>query len=154
MAEESRIWAEELLVNCSSHGIEHQHGVQEGENLAKNVGRSLTWGQLYPPNNIVGRWVDWEVNRPYPGNAHLTQAVSGVIAEFPQLMNQTKFSQLFPGTQNFTAVASKSLLGLWRIGKRFQKRKMPSASLQVRFELFFFINNTFVALYMACILCH
>ncbi|KAL7465485.1 hypothetical protein ACHAXS_005808 [Conticribra weissflogii] len=75
LAEESRIWAEELLVNCSSHGIEHQHGVQEGENLAKNVGRSLTWGQLYPPNNIVGRWVDWEVNRPYPGNAHLTQAL-------------------------------------------------------------------------------
>mmetsp|Transcript_31299 Transcript_31299/g.65438 ORF Transcript_31299/g.65438 Transcript_31299/m.65438 type:complete len:619 (-) Transcript_31299:195-2051(-) len=75
LAEEARIWAEELLVNCSSHGIEHEKGVEEGENLAKNVGRDLTWGQLYPPNNIVGRWVDWEVNRPYPGNAHLTQAL-------------------------------------------------------------------------------
>ena len=26
-------------------------------------------------NSIVRRWVDFEVTRPYPGNAHLTQAL-------------------------------------------------------------------------------
>ncbi len=76
LADESRIWAEKLLVNCSISGIEHEHGISEGENLAKNVGSNEHgWGQLYPPNNIVGRWVDFEVKRPYPGNAHLTQAL-------------------------------------------------------------------------------
>jgi len=79
LAEESRVWAEKLLVNCSSAGIEHEPGVQEGENLAKNTGTvradGLGWGQLYPPNNIVGRWVEFEVHRGYPGNAHLTQAL-------------------------------------------------------------------------------
>jgi len=31
----------------------HQYiEVLEGENLAKNVGRIETWGQLYPPTNI------------------------------------------------------------------------------------------------------
>ncbi|KAL7439289.1 hypothetical protein ACHAXH_004636 [Discostella pseudostelligera] len=80
LAEESRVWAQKLLVNCSSSGIEHEHGVEEGENLAKNKGSLFedgvpSWGQLYPPDNIVGRWVEFEVNRPYPGNAHLTQAL-------------------------------------------------------------------------------
>eukprot|EP00804_Cyclotella_cryptica_P013731 CCRYP_018844-RE/>CCRYP_018844-RE protein AED:0.15 eAED:0.15 QI:230/1/1/1/1/0.88/9/256/604 len=75
LAFEARIWAEKLLVNCSIAGIEHEHNVLEGENLAKNVGRIETWGQLYPPTNIVGRWVEFEVKRPYPGNAHLTQAL-------------------------------------------------------------------------------
>lgn len=80
LAEESRIWAQKLLVNCSSSGIEHEHGVEEGENLAKNKGPAFqdgapSWGQLYLPDNIVGRWVEFEVNRPYPGNAHLTQAL-------------------------------------------------------------------------------
>jgi hypothetical protein len=52
---ESRLWAKQLLVNCSSSGIEHEHGVQEGENLAKNKGALFmdgvpSWGQLYPPD--------------------------------------------------------------------------------------------------------
>ena len=75
LAFESRVWAEKLLVNCSIAGIEHEDGVAEGENLAKNIGNEVSWGQLYPPTKIVGRWVDWEIHRPYPGNAHLTQAL-------------------------------------------------------------------------------
>ena len=75
LAFESRIWAEKLLVNCSQAGIEHEPYVQDGENLAKNVGKEESWGQLYPPTKIVGRWVEWEIKRPYPGNAHLTQAL-------------------------------------------------------------------------------
>jgi len=55
LAEESRVWAQKLLVNCSSSGIEHEHGVEEGENLAKNKGSLFedgvpSWGQLYPPD--------------------------------------------------------------------------------------------------------
>jgi hypothetical protein len=48
--------------------------VSFGENLAKNKGKR-GWGQLYPVTKIVGRWVDWEVNRTYPSNGHLTQAL-------------------------------------------------------------------------------
>ena len=55
LADESRIWAQKLLVNCSSSGIEHEHGVAEGENLAKNKGPLFldgapSWGQLYLPD--------------------------------------------------------------------------------------------------------
>ena len=50
LAEESRAWAEKLLVNCSVAGIEHEPGVAEGENLAKNTGtmnaQGLGWGQV------------------------------------------------------------------------------------------------------------
>ena len=50
IAEESRVWAEKLLVNCSGAGIQHEHGVDEGENLAKNTGTvtedGLGWGQV------------------------------------------------------------------------------------------------------------
>ena len=38
LAQESKVWAEKLLVNCSGAGIEHEPGVEEGENLAKNTG--------------------------------------------------------------------------------------------------------------------
>ena len=60
--------------------MEQKEGVSEGENLAENYGFIVengkpSWGQLYPPDNIVGRWVEFEINRPYPGNAHLTQAL-------------------------------------------------------------------------------
>ena len=75
LAEESLVWAYELLNECNSTDIEHEHGVLEGENLAKNVGNFAGWGQLYPPENIVRRWVDFEVGWLYPANAHLTQAL-------------------------------------------------------------------------------
>lgn len=75
LAEDARLWAEELLHSCGVVGIEHEDYQPFGENLAKNVGRSATWGQLYPPDNIVGRWVDFEIGLPYPSNGHLTQAL-------------------------------------------------------------------------------
>ena len=50
IAEESRVWAEKLLVNCSGAGIEHEPHVSVGENLAKNTGTmnedGLGWGQV------------------------------------------------------------------------------------------------------------
>mmetsp|Transcript_28763 Transcript_28763/g.60720 ORF Transcript_28763/g.60720 Transcript_28763/m.60720 type:complete len:724 (-) Transcript_28763:109-2280(-) len=79
LAEESERWAIELLKECDSDGIEHEPGVPEGENLAKNKGLvkedGSGWGMLYPVDKIVGRWVDREVGWAYPANAHLTQAL-------------------------------------------------------------------------------
>ncbi|KAL7538046.1 hypothetical protein ACHAXR_008248 [Thalassiosira sp. AJA248-18] len=79
LAEESLRWAHELLAACDSDGIEHEPMVPEGENLAKNKGivneNGLGFGQLYPPENIVKRWVDREIGWAYPDNAHLTQTL-------------------------------------------------------------------------------
>ena len=55
-------------------GIEHEDFNPCGENLAKNVGQN-GWGQLYPADSIVGRWVEFEVGLPYPLNGHLTQVL-------------------------------------------------------------------------------
>jgi hypothetical protein len=75
LAESARIWAETSLVNCSIVGVSHDPKNPYGENLAKNTGEKGTWGQLYPPDLIVGRWIDREVGLPYPSNAHLTAAL-------------------------------------------------------------------------------
>ena len=49
------------------------------ENLAKNKGwdgaEQLGMGKLYPPENIMRRWVDLEEFWGYPANAHLTQSL-------------------------------------------------------------------------------
>ena len=75
LAADARAWAEELLWSCGVVGIEHESTNSFGENLAKNTGDPETWGQLYPPENIVRRWVDFEVGLPYPSNGHLTAAL-------------------------------------------------------------------------------
>ena len=53
LAEESRLWAEQLLDDCDSDNIEHEPNVKEGENLSKNKGLidedGLGSGQLYSP---------------------------------------------------------------------------------------------------------
>jgi hypothetical protein len=56
LAEDSSKWAVALLDACNSDDIEHEQGVLEGENLAKNKGYefengSPSWGQLYPPES-------------------------------------------------------------------------------------------------------
>jgi hypothetical protein len=75
LARSSKAWAEELLNSCQIVGIEHEDFNPYGENLAKNTGNPETWGQLYPVDNIVGRWVEFEIGLPYPSNGHLTQAL-------------------------------------------------------------------------------
>jgi hypothetical protein len=57
LAEDSARWAEALLGDCDSDDIEHETGVMEGENLAKNKGYEYedgvpSWGQLYPPASM------------------------------------------------------------------------------------------------------
>jgi hypothetical protein len=108
--------------------------VQDGENLAKNVGLEDTWGQLYPPDKIgescfstfnqtpfrisslllcvlVGRWVDWEIKRPYPGNAHLTQAL--VSSMFLRMYTGT----VWPLLTLISPVAAFKIYGLWGVRK-------------------------------------
>ena len=74
LAKDAQDWAEELLHACGVVGIEHEDYNPFGENLAKNVGKN-GWGQLYPADSIVGRWVEFEVGLPYPSNGHLTQVL-------------------------------------------------------------------------------
>lgn len=75
LARTAKAWAEELLNSCQIVGAEHESFNPYGENLAKNTGNPETWGQLYPVDNIVGRWVEFEIGLPYPSNGHLTQAL-------------------------------------------------------------------------------
>ncbi|KAL7510660.1 hypothetical protein ACHAXN_008675 [Cyclotella atomus] len=75
LAKTAKAWANELLNACGVVGIEHEDYNPFGENLAKNLGNRSTFGQLYPVENIVGRWVEFEVGLPYPSNGHLTQAL-------------------------------------------------------------------------------
>lgn len=74
LAEESRVWAEALLVNCSGAGIEHEHGVAEGENLAKNTGTltegGLGWGQVSEQSPFA-----FNVSSSY-SNAYYCSAIS------------------------------------------------------------------------------
>lgn len=75
LAKGAKAWANELLNACGIVGIEHEDYNPFGENLAKNLGNRSTFGQLYPVENIVGRWVEFEVGLPYPSNGHLTQVL-------------------------------------------------------------------------------
>eukprot|EP00804_Cyclotella_cryptica_P015863 CCRYP_006367-RB/>CCRYP_006367-RB protein AED:0.28 eAED:0.28 QI:859/1/1/1/1/1/3/198/432 len=74
LANNAANWAEQLLDDCNVVGVKHEPNVEQGENLAKNAG-SGSWGQLYPVENIVRRWVEREESFEYPHNAHLTQAL-------------------------------------------------------------------------------
>jgi hypothetical protein len=57
LVKDAKAWAEELLYACEIKGIEHEDFNPFGENLV---------------DNIVSRWVDFEVGLPYPSNGHLT----------------------------------------------------------------------------------
>ncbi|KAL3800336.1 hypothetical protein HJC23_003632 [Cyclotella cryptica] len=76
LAKQAETWANKLTADCEIIGIEHEHGVEEGENLAKNQADGKKgMGQLFPPDNILRRWVDQEADLPNPHNLHLTQAL-------------------------------------------------------------------------------
>ncbi|KAL7465600.1 hypothetical protein ACHAXS_005911 [Conticribra weissflogii] len=76
LAKGAAYWAEQLLDECDIPGTRHEPDIEPGENLAKNKGDTeFGMGQLYPPENILRRWVDNEATWDYPENAHLTQAL-------------------------------------------------------------------------------
>eukprot|EP00578_Thalassiosira_sp_NH16_P009118 CAMPEP_0181115294 /NCGR_PEP_ID=MMETSP1071-20121207/21355_1 /TAXON_ID=35127 /ORGANISM="Thalassiosira sp., Strain NH16" /LENGTH=407 /DNA_ID=CAMNT_0023199491 /DNA_START=184 /DNA_END=1404 /DNA_ORIENTATION=- len=74
LAAQAKQYANKLLGDCNVSGIRHAQGVQEGENLAKNKGTG-SWGNLYPADNILKRWVEDERYVGYPRNAHMTQCL-------------------------------------------------------------------------------
>ncbi len=74
LAADAKNHANRLGNNCKSGALYHAQGVQDGENLAKNQGRG-SWGRQYAADNVMGRWVEQELNWSYPKNAHYTQVV-------------------------------------------------------------------------------
>lgn len=54
--------------------IIHDPHTSYGENLAKNRGVN-GWGDLKPVDNFMLRFVEREMDDPWPHNAHLTQAL-------------------------------------------------------------------------------
>ena len=75
LASDAQIYANKLLDACQIDGILHEHGIEMGENLAKNMGESDTYGQLYPVENICRRWFEREETWPFPDTAHFTQGL-------------------------------------------------------------------------------
>lgn len=76
LQDDAQHWADELLKECHVDGIKHEPGVEQGENLAKNMGSPRSpYGQQYPVENICRRWFEREVGWKYPDNAHLTQGL-------------------------------------------------------------------------------
>jgi hypothetical protein len=74
LAADAQVYANQLLDSCEDTGIHHEDGIEQGENLAKNKGHG-TWGDLYPADKIVKRFVDNEAEWAWHKNAHLTQAL-------------------------------------------------------------------------------
>jgi len=71
---DAKNYAEQLGNNCKNEELIHAKGIQDGENLAKNKG-SGSFGVLKTADQVMSRFVEKELNLPYPKNAHYTQVV-------------------------------------------------------------------------------
>lgn len=67
-------YAKELLETCHLVEVKHASNNPYGENIGRNKGNEL-WGQLYPPDNIVRRFVEHEEGLPWARNGHLTNVL-------------------------------------------------------------------------------
>lgn len=70
---EAKIWSDSLLDSCGE-GMHHDPQRTFGENVAGNYG-SGSWGTRRHPEKILARFVEYEVDDPWPENSHLTQAL-------------------------------------------------------------------------------
>eukprot|EP00804_Cyclotella_cryptica_P013380 CCRYP_005146-RB/>CCRYP_005146-RB protein AED:0.04 eAED:0.04 QI:324/1/1/1/1/1/6/398/899 len=70
---EAKIWSESLLDSCGE-GMFHDPQRIYGENAAGNSG-SGGWGTLRSPGQILTRFVEYELDDPWPHNGHLTQVL-------------------------------------------------------------------------------
>lgn len=70
---EAQIWAEFLLDSCKD-GMYHDPARVYGENVASNAGMG-TWAEQRTPDQVLARFVEDEVDDPWPANGHLTQAL-------------------------------------------------------------------------------
>jgi hypothetical protein len=75
LASDAKSYANELLNACEVDGILHEEGIEQGENLAKNMGEPNGYGQLYPVENVCRRWFEREETWSFPANAHFTQGL-------------------------------------------------------------------------------
>eukprot|EP00578_Thalassiosira_sp_NH16_P000090 CAMPEP_0181129686 /NCGR_PEP_ID=MMETSP1071-20121207/29456_1 /TAXON_ID=35127 /ORGANISM="Thalassiosira sp., Strain NH16" /LENGTH=673 /DNA_ID=CAMNT_0023215693 /DNA_START=156 /DNA_END=2177 /DNA_ORIENTATION=+ len=73
LASQAKSYADRLGNNCNG-SLVHAKGIQDGENLAKNSG-SGSYAKQYTADQVMGRWVENEMNWSYPRNAHMTQVV-------------------------------------------------------------------------------
>jgi hypothetical protein len=67
------MWANSLLDSCGK-GMFHDPSRIYGENAAGNTGRG-SWGTRREPDQILTRFVEYELDDPWPRNGHLTQAL-------------------------------------------------------------------------------
>lgn len=74
LARQAKIHADYLVSACPNVELTHAKSIEDGENLAGNNGHGQ-WGSLYDADDIMGRWVEKELNWDYPDNAHYTQVV-------------------------------------------------------------------------------
>ena len=74
LKDEAQVWADHLLDYCGSR-MYHDPDRIYGENAAGNVGRDH-WGERRDPEQILARFVEFEVDWDWPDNGHLTQTVS------------------------------------------------------------------------------
>jgi hypothetical protein len=70
---DAKVWADTLLDSCTV-GMYHDPQKIYGENAAANSGGG-DWGTKREADMIVARFIDREVDDPWPANSHLTQAV-------------------------------------------------------------------------------
>lgn len=67
--------AQELLSDCNIAGVSNEFNGPEGENIYKKKSNSVgSVGNFYPPDTVLGKWVDDKANAGYPQNEELTQA--------------------------------------------------------------------------------
>lgn len=70
----SEKYAVKLLDTCLTDTPRHDTNNPYGENLARNKGGG-DWGQLYDPEQIVGRFVEHEIGLPWARNGHMTNVL-------------------------------------------------------------------------------
>jgi hypothetical protein len=73
LAAEAKVWADSLLDSCGK-GMFHDPTRIYGENAAGNTGGG-SWGTQREPDQILARFVEYELDDPWPHNGHLTQVL-------------------------------------------------------------------------------
>jgi hypothetical protein len=83
LAKQARQWAEHLATKCEGVTLEtlnkvkvtkadHEPLIVYGENMAANFGNG-DYGKLKTPDQVMTRFVEWELDVPFPENYHMTQ---------------------------------------------------------------------------------
>ena len=85
LANQAKQWANKLATKCDGVPIsqiskvkltvaDHEPNIPYGENMAANFGNGA-YGELKTPDQILNRFVEWELDVGYPNNYHMTQVL-------------------------------------------------------------------------------